>query len=165
MSSMESKLDLIIRELNKLKTEFNTYKEYTDNIVSINTSLVQEVANQINTKIDILCNIENSVTNNNTNKSTVKKNKSLTKSAFFKDKMKNNIKEFVNILYTESELDELNNNPEVKSKKTDNTKKNKIIDILYNNITKNNEEMHNKLKALFEDYKKNSDNESIASDE
>ena len=165
MSSKESKLDLIIRELNKLKTEFNTYKEYTDNIVSINTSLVQEVANQINTKIDILCNIENSVTNNNTNKSTVKKNKSLTKSAFFKDKMKNNIKEFVNILYTESELDELYNHPEVKSKKTDNTKKNKIIDILYNNITKNNEDMHNKLKALFEDYKKNSDNESVASEE
>jgi len=164
MSSTDSKLDFIIKELNKLKTEFNTYKEYTDNIVSVNTNLVQEIANQINTKIDILCNIENSVNINNT-KTTIKKNKSLTKSAFFKDKLKNNLREFINVLYSEEELEELYNNPEVKAKKTENAKKNKIIDILYNNITKNDEDKHNKLKAEFEEYKKNIDNESVASDE
>lgn len=162
--STDSKLDMIIKELNKLKSEFNSYKEYTDNIVSVNTSLVQEIANQINTKLDILCNIENSA-NININKPTAKKNKSLTKSAFFKDKMKKDIKSFINILYTESELENLYNDPDVKSKKTDNTKKTKIIDILYNNITKNDEDKHNKLKSLYEDYKKNCDNESEISEE
>ena len=142
MSSTDSKLDQIIKELNKLKQEFNSYKEYTDNIVSVNTNLVQEIANQINTKIDILCNIENS-TNVNSTKSSTKKNKSLSKTAFFKDKLKANINEFINVLYTE----------------------NKIIDLLYNHITKNDEEKHNKLKALYEDYKKNIDNESVTSEE
>jgi len=164
MSSTDSKLDFIIKELNKLKTEFNSYKEYTDNIVSVNTNLVQEIANQINTKIDILCNIENASNINNT-KPAAKKNKSLTKSAFFKDKLKVNIKEFINVLYTEEELEEINNNPEVKSKKTENTKKNKVIDILYNEITKNDEQKHTKLKDLFEEYKKNLDNESVVSEE
>ena len=164
MSSTDSKLDQIIKELNKLKQEFNSYKEYTDNIVSVNTNLVQEIANQINTKIDILCNIENS-TNVNSTKSSTKKNKSLSKTAFFKDKIKANINEFINVLYTEDEIKKLYEHDDVKSKKTEITKKNKIIDLLYNHITKNDEEKHNKLKALYEDYKKNIDNESVTSEE
>lgn len=164
MSSTDSKLDLIIKELNKLKQEFNSYKEYTDNIVSVNTNLVQEIANQINTKIDILCNIENS-TNVNSSKNTTKKNKSLSKTAFFKDKLKVNMNEFINVLYTEEDIKKLYDDEEVKSKKTETTKKNKIIDILYNNITKNDEEKNNKLKSLYEDYKKNIDEESVNSDE
>jgi hypothetical protein len=164
MSSTDSKLDQIIKELNKLKQEFNSYKEYTDNIVSVNTNLVQEIANQINTKIDILCNIENS-TNVNSTKTSTKKNKSLSKTAFFKDKLKANINEFINVLYTEDEIKTLYEHDDVKSKKTETTKKNKIIDLLYNHITKNDEEKHNKLKALYEDYKKNIDNESVTSEE
>jgi hypothetical protein len=164
MSSTDSKLDQIIKELNKLKQEFNSYKEYTDNIVSVNTNLVQEIANQINTKIDILCNIENS-TNVNSTKTSTKKNKSLSKTAFFKDKLKANINEFINVLYTEDEIKNLYEHDDVKSKKTETTKKNKIIDLLYNHITKNDEEKHNKLKALYEDYKKNIDNESVTSEE
>lgn len=148
----DSKLDLIIKELNKLKEEFNTYKEYTDNIVTVNTSLVQEIANQINTKIDILCNIENST---NINKTASKKSKVLTKTAYFKEKLKNNLNEFIDVLYTEEELKELYKNSEVSSKKTENSKKTKIIDLLYNNITKNDEDKHNKLKSLYEEYKKN----------
>jgi hypothetical protein len=122
----------------------------------MNTSLVQEIANQINTKIDILCNLEN--INTNTKQSTTKKTKSLSKTSFFKDKLKNNINEFVNILYTEEELNELYEHPDVKSKKNESTKKNKIIDLLYNNITKKDEIKHSKLKELFEEYKKNMDN-------
>ena len=73
--------------------------------------------------------------------------------------------EFINVLYTEEDIKKLYDNEEVKSKKTETTKKNKIIDILYNNITKNDEEKNNKLKSLYEDYKKNIDEESVNSDE
>ena len=148
----DSKLDLIIKELNKLKEEFNNYKEYTDNIVTVNTTLVQEIANQINTKIDILCNLENST---NTNKTISKKNKILTKTAYFKEKLKINLHEFLDVLYTEEDIKKLYENPEISTKKTENSKKTKIIDLLYNNITKNDEDKHNKLKSLYEEYKKN----------
>jgi hypothetical protein len=156
MSSYDKKLDEVLNKLNKLNDDFTKYKNTIDDIIIMNTSLVQEIANQINTKIDIMCNMEN--INNNTKANTTKKTKSLSKTSFFKDKMKINIKEFINILYTEDELEELYNHPDVKSKKTDLTKKNKIIDLLYNNITKKDEIKHTKLKELFDEYKKNMDN-------
>lgn len=154
--SYDKKLDEVLNKLNQLTDDFNKYKNTIDDIIIMNTSLVQEIANQINTKIDILCNLEN--INTNTKQSATKKTKSLSKTSFFKDKLKNNINEFVNILYTEDELNELYEHPDVKSKKNESTKKNKIIDLLYNNITKKDEIKHSKLKELFEEYKKNMDN-------
>ncbi len=158
MSVTDKKIEDLINQINQLSNDFNKYKNTVDDIIIMNTTLVQEIANQINTKIDILCNMNN--INNKTNKTTGnKKGKSLTKTSFFKDKMKININEFINILYTQEELDELQNNPDVKIKKTEASKKTKIIDLLYANITKKDENKHNKLKELFEEYKKNNENE------
>jgi len=146
-------MDEIIKKLNKMETEFSEFKKYTESIIMINTTLVQEIANQINTKIDILCNLDNA--NNNAGaKAPAKKNKALTKSAFFKDKLKNNMDEFIDDLYTKEEIDALYNNDEVKIKKTDLQKKTKIIDILYLNITKNDATKNNKLKLIYDEYKK-----------
>ena len=84
---------------------------------------------KINTKIDILGNLENST---NANKTVTKKNKILTKTAYFKEKLKINLNEFIDVLYTEDDINELYKNSEVVSKKTENSKKTKIIDLLYN---------------------------------
>lgn len=150
------KLDEILNKLNKLEEEFKNYKTSIDDIIIMNTTLVQELANQINTKMDIIYNIE---TPNSTNsKQASNKTKSLTKTSFFKDKMKQNINEYINILYTKEELDDYYSHPDVKLKKTDNAKKTKIIELLYVHITKNDENKHNKLKELFDEYKKNIDN-------
>lgn len=157
MSHLDKKLDEILNKLNLIEENFNKHKITVDDIILMNTTLVQEIANQINTKMDILCNLDTN-TNVNNKQTISKKNKALSKTSFFKDKMKNNIKEFINILYNEEELNELYNHPDVKSKKTESSKKTKIIDLLYNNITKNDENKSNKLKELFEDYKKNIDN-------
>ena len=151
--STDRKLEEVINKLNQLTNDFNKYKSTVDDIIIMNTTLVQEIANQINTKIDILCNLEN-------NAKPVKgsaKSKSLSKTSFFKDKMKNNINAFLNELYTQEELDELYTNAEVKSKKTEIQQKNKIIDLLYNNITKIDENKHNILKKLFDNYKQSMD--------
>jgi len=156
--NIEDKLNEIINRLNKMDEDYTKYKETIDNIIIMNTNLVQEIANQINTKIDILCNLDNITSNSSAKPASVKKNKSLTKTSFFKDKLKSNLNEFVDVLYTENEIKELYNNPEVKTKKTETSKKNKIIDLLYNNITKNDEIKHNKLKELYDNYKKNLDN-------
>ena len=126
-----------------------------DDIIIMNTTLVQEIANQINTKMDILCNLETSSTTSS--KPAAKKNKALSKPAFFKDKMKANMNEFLDILYTQEEMNNLYNNSEVKSKKTETTKKNKIIDLLYSLVTKDTDK-NKKLKDLFDNYKKNMDN-------
>jgi len=160
MSYNDKKLEEVINKLNQLTNDFNKFKNTIDDIIIMNTSLVQEIANQINTKMDILCNLENNT--NNQTKTTTRKAKSLSKPAFFKDKLKINMNEFLNILYTEEELKELENHADVKSKKTETTKKNKIIDLLYSNITKDLDK-NQKLKDLFDTYKKNAD--SIYNDE
>ena len=54
-------------------------------------------------------------------------------------------------------MNNLYNNSEVKSKKTETTKKNKIIDLLYSLVTKDTDK-NKKLKDLFDNYKKNMDN-------
>jgi len=155
MSYNDKKIDELVNKVNKLSDDFNKFKNTIDDIIIMNTSLVQEIANQINTKMDILCNLENNTSNQT--KSTTRKAKSLSKPAFFKDKMKLNMNEFLNILYTEDDLQELQSNPDVKSKKTETTKKNKVIDLLYLKITKDSEK-NQKLKELFDNYKKNIDN-------
>lgn len=155
MSYNDKKIDEIVNKLNQLSDDFNKFKNTIDDIIIMNTSLVQEIANQINTKMDILCNLENNTSNQT--KTTTKKAKSLSKPAFFKDKLKLNMNEFLNVLYTENDLQELQNHADVKSKKTDTTKKNKVIDLLYSNITKDTEK-NQKLKELFDNYKKNIDN-------
>lgn len=155
MSYNDKKIDEIVNKLNQLSDDFNKFKNTIDDIIIMNTSLVQEIANQINTKMDILCNLENNTSNQT--KTTTKKAKSLSKQAFFKDKLKLNMNEFLNVLYTENDLQELQNHADVKSKKTDTTKKNKVIDLLYSNIIKDTEK-NQKLKELFDNYKKNIDN-------
>lgn len=155
MSYNDKKIDEIIIKLNQLTDDFNKFKNTIDDIIIMNTTLVQEIANQINTKMDILCNLETSSTTSS--KPAAKKNKVLSKLAFFKDKMKANINEFINVLYTQEELNDLYNNSEVKSKKTETTKKNKIIDLLYSLITKDTDK-NKKLKDLFDNYKKTMDN-------
>ena len=167
MSYNDKKIDEIIIKLKQLTDDFNKIKNNIDDIIIMNTTLVQEIANQINTKMDILCNLETSSTTSS--KPAAKKNKALSKPAFFKDKMKANINEFLNVLYTQEELNDLYNNSEVKSKKTETTKKNKIIDLLYSLITKDTDK-NKKLKDLFDNYKKNMDNiyddeEEIKNDE
>lgn len=156
MSSTDKKIEELSNQINQLVVDFNKYKNSIDDIIVMNTALVQEIANQINVKIDILCNMNNANTKNSKT-SNNKKAKSLTKTSFFKEKMKTDINEFLDILYTQEELDELQNHPDVKIKKTESSKKTKIIDLLYTNITKKDESKHNKLKELFEEYKKNNE--------
>ena len=75
--STDRKLDEVITKLNQLTEDFNKYKNTIDDIIVMNTTLVQEIANQINTKIDIFCNMEN--TNGTIKSNNTKKTKSLSK--------------------------------------------------------------------------------------
>lgn len=144
-------MDKILDKLTKLENEFSEYKKFTESVILINTNLVQEIANNIDIKLDILCNLDN--TNSANNKANVKKSKILSKSTFFKNKLKENINEYVNILYNEEEIKELYNHDDVKVKKTELLKKNKIIDLLYANITKNDAQKNSKLKNIYDEYK------------
>lgn len=155
MSYNDKKIDDLIIKVNKLIDDFNKFKNTIDDIIIMNTTLVQEIANQVNTKMDILCNLDTNSTTSS--KSVAKKNKSLSKPAFFKEKIKTNINEFINVLYTQEDINDLYNKSEVSSKKTETAKQNKLIDLLYSQITKDNDK-NKKLKDLFDNYKKSMDN-------
>ena len=144
-------MDKILERLTKIEIELDNYKKYTESVILVNTTLIQEIANSIDIKLDILCNLDN--TNSSANKTQVKKSKAISKSAFFKNKLKENINEYVDILYTEEEIKELYSHDDVKIKKTELLKKNKVIDLLYVNITKNDAQKNTKLKNIYDEYK------------
>ncbi len=144
-------MDKILERLTKLEEEISNYKKYTESVILVNTTLIQEISNAIDIKLDILCNLDN--VNASNNKAQVKKSKAISKSAFFKNKLKENMNEYVDILYTEDEIKELYKHDDVKIKKTELLKKNKIIDLLYVNITKNDAQKNTKLKNIYDEYK------------
>lgn len=153
-------------ELENITKKLDEFKLSIDNLVLSNTLLVQEIANQINVKLDILCNMEN-ISKTNVNNNIKKKNaiKVLSKKEYFKKKLTNNLNEFIDVLYTNEELENIKENSEVKSKKTAVSKKNKIIELLYNLITKQDENKHTIFKQLYEKYKLESENESVVDNE
>ncbi len=150
-------MEEIIKRLNNIEREFAEYRKFTENVILINTNLVQEIANNIDGKLDILCNNEKPSTTSA--KATTKVNKVLTKNAFFKEKLKKNMNEYINELYTDEEIKDLYNNSDVVSKKTELLKKNKIIDLLYLNITKNDPGKNIILKNIYDKYKLDIENE------
>jgi hypothetical protein len=150
-------MEEIIKRLNNIEREFAEYRKFTENVILINTNLVQEIANNIDGKLDILCN--NEKPSAASAKSTTKVTKVLTKNAFFKEKLKKNMNEYINELYTDEEIKDLYNHSDVITKKTDLLKKNKIIDLLYLNITKNDPGKNIILKNIYDKYKLDIENE------
>jgi hypothetical protein len=151
-------IEQLINKQNKyIENTIAEYKKEIEQVMVYNTIEVQTIATEMGAKIDIMCNIDKPSVSST--KTTTKVNKILTKNAFFKDKLKKNINEYIDVLYTENDLNELKNNTDVISKKTDILKKNKIIDILYNNITKIDSGKNIILKNIYDKYKQDQENE------
>jgi hypothetical protein len=156
-------IEQLINKQNKyIENAISEYKKEIEQVMVYNTVEVQTIATEMGAKIDIMCNIDRS--NVTSTKTTNKVNKILTKNAFFKDKLKKNMNEYIDILYTENDINELKNHADVLNKKTDILKKNKIIDILYNNITKIDSGKNIILKNIYDKYKQDKENESNEDD-
>jgi hypothetical protein len=148
--TIDETISKMLQTLIKIEAEFAEYKKITEIVILVNANLVQEIAN-IDIKLDIICNSIN--TKSTANKTQVKKTKVVSKLAFFKKKLKENINEYIDVLYTEDEINDLYSRDDVKVKKTELLKKNRIIDLLYENITKNDAKKNTKLKNIYDEYK------------
>jgi len=151
-------MEEIIKRLNRMELELAEYKKYTESVILANTSLVQEIANNIDVKLDILCNIEKPAAS--TTKAAAKTNKAQSKNVFFKNKLKTNINEYIDVLYTADDIKELYAHPEVTkpSNKTEVSRKNKVIDMLYAYITKTDKAKNILLTNIYEKYKNDIEN-------
>lgn len=141
------------KQFAQLSKEVKEYKTAIENAMISNTAIVNQIANNIEVKLDILCNNENKM---QSQKQSAKKVK--TKPTFFKDSVKENTKCYINILYTEDELTTIENSEDVEGKKSPATKLAKIAEMLYKEVIKN-KDTDNKLKELYEEYKNSLDNE------
>ena len=156
-------IEQLINKQNKyIENAISEYKKEIEQVMVYNTVEVQTIATEMGAKIDIMCNIDRP--NVTSTKTTNKVNKILTKNTFFKDKLKKNMNEYIDILYTENDINELKHHADVLNKKTDILKKNKIIDILYNNITKIDSGKNIILKNIYDKYKQDKENESNEDD-
>jgi len=127
-----------------------------EEMVLANSRIVSKIANNIELKLDIIANSEQIVASAKTTKKLKAKN------AFFKDLVKDDLKKYYNILYTQGRVEEISATEEVKSKKTQAAKNSKIAELLYKDF-KNSKEFSDKLDELFQEYK--NDAESGAADE
>lgn len=156
-------METILKEITQLRLELNEHKKFTENAILQNTALLQEIANNIDVKLDILCNIEKPTAA--VAKAPAKSNKAPTKNTFFKNALKKNMNEYVDTLYTALDLKALQDHPEVVQKQTEVQKKNKIIDLLYAHITKNDTTGKKKiLSDIYEKYKNEFENSSEIAD-
>jgi len=143
-----NKFEELNKRITKLEKENIKFKEEIKDIIVLENSLMTEIGNKIETKLDLFGNMEF----NNNVKQASKVSKKMTPLLFLKQELKDNINKYDNILYTVEDIENLKEKKEVKSKKTELDKNTKIISLLYSDIIKKNDNALNKLKELLNDY-------------
>lgn len=113
------------------------------NATAANNALVQQIANQIELKLDLLCNGEAS------QQRTPKKPK--IKKVFFKDALKENINAYIDELYTQADLDRIGAIVRANTK-TKIHHAGKIADAIFEEIKQDTARL-TKLNELYEQYK------------
>lgn len=120
-----------------------------EEMVLSNNAIVSGIANSIETKIDFLSNAENIINNQ---KAVMSECKVKAKLAFFKDEFKKDKNNWLNVLYTQDEIDELYNIDEIKKKSKEEHKLSKVAEYIYKKITKDSTKLA-ELNKFYEEYK------------
>ncbi len=136
--------------MKEIMDRMNALEKKLEDMVIANNAIVSTIANNIELKIDLLLNADKILTQQKT-ASTGKKVKS--KSAFFKEKIKENKDVYLNVLYTNEDIDILMELAEVKSKKEGLNRISKMSEFLYKQITGDASKLA-KLNEIYEDYKR-----------
>lgn len=120
----QSDFKLILDRLDSLQ-------KTVEDMVLANNAMVSRIANNIELKIDILSNADKIITNHK----TASNKKVKAKSVFFREEYKKDKEVYMNILYTQSDIDQLYELEEIKNKKKEDHKVSKICEYLYKKIT------------------------------
>ncbi len=136
--------------MKEIMDRMNALEKKLEDMVIANNAIVSTIANNIELKIDLLLNTDKILTQQKTT-SAGKKVKS--KSAFFKEKIKENKDVYLNVLYTNEDINILMELSEVKSKKEGLNRISKMSEFLYKQITGDASKLA-KLNEIYEDYKR-----------
>jgi hypothetical protein len=149
MDEVMEMLKSIKKEIKVLKAEVTVIKEGMINqqaeireIVSHKNMMVEELINNIETKLDIYGNIEFNPSKPPTKKTAAK----ITTLAFLKKELDDDLYKYGGDLYEDDDIDELKVHPDVKKKKSEAEIKNKLISLLHTDIKK----IPSKIKKLEE---------------
>ena len=141
---MDTKLDILTKHVRELADLVKEQNATVDKAVAANNAILQQIANEIALKIDLLCNGEAS------QKKPAKKIK--TKQTYFKDMLKENIDSFVDNLYTLEDIQQLMEHPDVVSRKNEAHKISKLGELLLKEIAKDAAKSA-ALSELYDQYK------------
>lgn len=124
--NMTSQIDLkfILERLDSLQ-------KTVEEMVLANNIMVSRIANNIELKIDILSNADKIINNHK----TASNKKVKAKSVFFREEYKKDKEVYMDILYTQGDIDQLYNLEEIKNKKKEEHKVSKICEYLYKKVT------------------------------
>lgn len=157
----QSDFKLILDRLDSLQ-------KTVEDMVLANNAMVSRIANNIELKIDILSNADKIITN----QKAASNKKVKAKSVFFREEYKKDKEVYMNILYNQSDIDQLYELEEIKNKKKEDHKVSKICEYLYKKVTQDATKLA-ELNKHYEAYKiemestedtENNDNEEETKD-
>lgn len=130
-------------QIAKLTEHIQKLEEKLNECLMANNALVQQIANRIELKLDLLCNGEAS------QQRQPKKIKN--KKSFFKDALKENIEAYINELYTQEDLDRIGAIVKTTTR-TEIHRVPKIADTIFEEIKQDAARL-TKLNEIYEQYK------------
>lgn len=142
--------------MKEIMERMNAMEKKLEEMVIANNAIVSTIANNIELKIDLLLNADKILTQQ---KTTTSNKKVKSKSAFFKEKIKENKDAYINILYSNEDIEKLMDLAEVKSKKEGMNRISKMSEYLYKQITGDASKLA-KLNEIYEEYKKEQSEET-----
>jgi hypothetical protein len=140
--------------MKEIMDRMNMLEKKLEDMVVANNAIVSNIANNIELKIDLLLNADKNVSQQ---KAAASGKKVKAKNAFFKEKIKEDKNVYLNLLYSNEDVDKLMELNDVKSKKGDINKLSKMSEYLYKQITADATKLV-KLNEIYEEYKKDLQN-------
>lgn len=142
MEYLTSKVEELISKVSSLEKDI---KKHIDE----KYELVELLENRIEKKIDVIANLEKSTNNNSsttTNADSSKKKE--TPLNFLYRELKTDMNKYIDILYTNDDIDNLSSNDKVVSTSGAIAKRKKLISLVYSEVIKPNKDLSTKLNDI-----------------
>lgn len=153
---LSSKIDELINKINSLESKQTKFEDEIKHHINDKYDLIEMLETKIEKKIDIIANIDssigtpsiNNVANTNVASAPVAEKKKETPLSYLHRELKTDITKYVNILYSDEDVETLSQNEKITSTSGATAKRKKLISLIYNEVIKPNKEFVNRLTDI-----------------
>ena len=150
---LSSKIDELINQITNLRIKQNEFEIEIKQHINDKYDLIETLETKIEKKIDVITNLDKNITSvsassnasGSTENSTKKKETPLS---FLYRELKTDINKYVDILYTDKDIETYSMDEKITSTSGATAKRKKLISLIYNEIIKPNKDTISKLNDI-----------------